>query len=83
MNLEYSDVVILETSWFTRLRSGPSPLASLPACPLSLSPSLQSALPLSILGLPGLARNIYVIAQDNCIPEILFLNLMRQVTLDC
>ena len=57
----------------------PSPTrkpATLPPClPLSLPPSLPASRlphPLSILGLPGFAQNICVIAQDNCIPRILF-----------
>ncbi len=31
--------------------------------------------PLSILGLPGIAQNMCVIAQYTCIPEILFTTL--------
>ena len=47
-------------------------LPCLPPAPF-LPPS-RPPLPLSILGLPGFA-----IAQGNCIPEILFKNLMFQV----
>ena len=67
-------------------RGPPSLPPSLPAClppslppclpaSLSLSPSLLPSSPpllLAILGLPGFTQNICVIAQDNCIPEILF-----------
>ena len=61
-------------------------LAGYPASlgPLPLSSSLHICYPPS-LGLPGFAHNIcsvIVIAQDNCIPEILFKTLCL-VTLKC
>ena len=48
----------------------PASLSRLPL-PFSLPTAPPSLLPLSILGLPGFSQSICVIAQDNCIPEIL------------
>ena len=85
VNLSVSACQNIELAGYPASLGPLPPLPPPPSLPASLSlssslppflppclPPVRPSLSLSIFGLPGVAQNICVIAQDNCVPEILF-----------